>query len=93
MLPRRKIMKQYIAVFKSKTDVFGFIERMKSYGFYTTAVSTPKEAHQGCGLSALFPANGIYYARNLINGGAFKSFYGIFVIESDFTRRTTRRIY
>lgn len=93
MLPRRKIMKQYVAVFKSKTDVFGFIEKMKSYGFYSTAVSTPKEAHQGCGLSASFPSNGIYYAKVLINGGTFKSFYGIFAIENDFARRTTKRIY
>lgn len=86
-------MKQYIAVFKSKTDVFGFIEKMKNYGFYASAVSTPKEARQGCGLSALFSPSGVYYAKSLINGGAFKSFYGIFALENDFARHTTKRIY
>lgn len=86
-------MKQYIAVFRSKTDVFGFIDKMKNSGYYATAVSTPKEAHQGCGLSALFPSNGQYYAQKIISSGSFKSFYGIFLIESDFARVTTRRIY
>lgn len=45
-------MKIYLAVFRSRTQALDFISALKSFGIAAKAVSTPKEANVGCGISA-----------------------------------------
>lgn len=93
MLLRRKIMNTYIAVFKSRTEVFAFLEKLKSAGVFCSIVPTPKEARVGCGLSAKFSQSGLQVALRVIKALNLSSFYGIFYVKISGNRSSTVRIY
>ena len=83
----------YVAVFKSKTEVLSFVDKMRYYGADCTVVPIPKEAHQGCGISAKFLSRNAIIAKRLIDSGEFPSFYPVFEIIKLAGRTSTRRIY
>lgn len=84
-------MKTYIAVFKSKTEVFAFRDLL---GVVSTAeiTSTPKEAHLGCGLSVKFPPAALNAAVRILSGYDFRSFYGFYSVEKNGGRTTTVKL-
>ncbi|MFQ7034828.1 MAG: putative Se/S carrier-like protein [Candidatus Borkfalkia sp.] len=45
-------MKIILAVFRSRSQALDFISKLRANGLSATAVSTPKEANVGCGISA-----------------------------------------
>ena len=47
-------MKWAVATFRSKTEVFEFIDLMEQEGVFVSTVGTPKEARIVCGISAKF---------------------------------------
>lgn len=68
-----------LVVFKTKTEVFAFIEDIRYLGISASVVSTPKEIKIGCGLSAKISDNGINVAKRIIYNGDYPTFYGIFI--------------
>lgn len=86
-------MKAYIAVFKSKTEVFAFRDLLLSYKVAADVTNTPKEAHLGCGLSVKFPISAIDIALKVLRGYNFLSFYGFYSIEKIGARTTTAKLY
>lgn len=86
------VVKKCVAVFKSRSQVMTFIEYMNSRGVACKLISTPKEAHVGCGVSAEFSQSKLIDAKTVVNAGRFSSFVGFFLIEKRGTHTTTVRI-
>lgn len=84
-------MKTYIAVFKSKTEVFAFKDLLSAVSA-ADITSTPKEAHLGCGLSVKFSPNALGAAVRILNGYDFRSFYGFYSVEKNGGRTTTVKL-
>lgn len=86
-------MKKLIAVFKSKTELFTFINQLKYSGAIVETVATPKEARIGCGLSAKFDERFFRLAVSVIQNYGFQSFYAIYKVESRQGRISTVKVY
>lgn len=86
-------MSKLIAVFRSKTDLFSFINDLKSGGVIVETVQTPKEARIGCGLSAKFDERFYRYAVTLLNANRYDSFYAIYKVTADGGRISTVKVY
>lgn len=82
-----------IAVFRSKTDLFTFINALKYSGAIVETVATPKEAHIGCGLSAKFDERYFSLALRILKHGGFDGFYGIYKVKRVDGRVSTFRAY
>ena len=80
MQTKEKVMKSVIAVFRSKTETYRFIEYMRGVGVDCNAVSTPKEAHVGCGISAKFNYDRLNVAYKITKSGGFLAFKGFYSI-------------
>lgn len=81
-----------LAVFKSKTDVFAFLDILKSNGIYCVINQTPKEARIGCGISVKFSAVSLNKAVQLLRQSKLKSFFGIFEVYKSGNRTSVRQI-
>ncbi len=79
-----------IAVFRSRTQVMGFIDAMRRAGIACHSVNTPSEARVGCGISAGFSVAYLKKAENVILKNRFDSFRGFFLI--DRSAGTVRRL-
>ncbi len=82
-----------IAVFRSKADLFSFINDFKRSNGRIETVATPKEARIGCGLSAKFEERYLNLSLKLIKSGYYGSFYAIYKVKKQEGRITTFRIY
>ena len=85
-------MKWAVATFRSKTEVFEFIDLMEQEGVFVSTVGTPKEARIGCGISAKFSSVYIGKAQKIIRNGFFSGFYAIFLYSSEGGKTTSARI-
>ncbi len=85
-------MKRCVVVFKSRTQVMSFNDIMNREGYPSKLVSTPKEAHIGCGISAEISKSHVNIALKIIKKGEFSSFYGIFLIDRRGNRTSTTKI-
>ena len=85
-------MTNYLAVFRSKTQLMVFIEAMKSHGARVTTTQTPIKAGVGCGLSASFEARYINLARQVINTQSLNSFHAIYKVAKDGIRSSIEKI-
>ncbi len=84
-------MKICVAVFRSRTQVFSFIEAMRDLGISCSSITTPKEASIGCGISAQFSPLYLSTATAVIKRKGFSAFYGFFVITKVGGKTTTVR--
>lgn len=85
-------MKIVIVVFKSKTQVFEFIEQMHASGAVATTAPTPSQAKIGCGISAKIDARYLPYAKQIIASGRYSGFYGIYQVSKRDGRTETVKI-
>ncbi len=85
-------MKKCVVVFKSRTQVMSFNDIMRQQGYQSKLVSTPKEAHIGCGISAEISKSNVGVALKIIKKAGFSSFHGIFLIERQGNRTSTTKI-
>lgn len=92
MLTKEKVMKTVIAVFRSKTETYKFIEYMRAVGADANAVTTPKEARVGCGISAKFYYDKLSVAYKIIGSGGFSAFKGFYMIVKKGGRTSTTKI-
>lgn len=86
-------MTKCVAVFRSKTELFTFINYLKHQGVLVETVATPKEARIGCGISAKFDERFFRLAVEIIESYSFSSFFGIYKIKNDGVRRTSILVY
>lgn len=86
-------MTKCVAVFRSKTELFTFINYLKYQGAFVETVATPKEARIGCGISAKFDERFFRLAVKIVENYSFSSFFGIYKIKNDGVRRTTVLVY
>ena len=71
-------MKNIIIVFKSKTEVFEFIDKMRENGIKATTVGTPSRAKIGCGISAKISSRYLWLAKKIFREGNYTGFYKIY---------------
>ncbi len=69
-----------IAIFRSRTQVYEFIDFMTNAGIACSAINTPTEAHIGCGISARFYCGHRGYAREIIMRRNLNTFVGFYHI-------------
>lgn len=65
-----------LAVFKSRAQTLDFISRLSRAGIPAQAVSTPKEAGVGCGISAKIDARFLPRAKTVLSAHPYSSFAG-----------------
>lgn len=82
-----------VVVFKTKTEVFLFLDQAKAYGINGRVVSTPKELKTGCGLSAGLNDNYAPFAVKIIKNGNFSTFFGIFRLKRSGLKSSLTKIY
>lgn len=82
-----------VVVFKSKTEVFAFLEDMKYYSAGAVIVGMPKEIKIGCGFCVKITDSAINLAKRLVYGGEYSTFYGIFKIKRQANTTSLTKIY
>ncbi len=65
-----------LAVFRSRAQSLDFLARVKAAGVSAQAVSTPKEAGVGCGVSVKFEEAFYPKARRVLAGRQYSAFAG-----------------
>ena len=73
-------MSDVIAVFRSKTETYRFMEYMRKSGATCVIVTTPSNARVGCGVSAKFNYAKLNYAYKIVRVGGFTAFKGFYLI-------------
>lgn len=85
-------MEYLIAVFKSRTQVMKFYEKLMSCRIQANIINTPREASLGCGLSVKISPHDFSRVLNVLRMDNYYSFGGFFkVLESG--RHLTVRPY
>ncbi|MBR1890866.1 MAG: DUF3343 domain-containing protein [Clostridia bacterium] len=85
-------MKWAIVVFKSKAEVFEFIELLNQAGIGATTTQTPKEAGIGCGISAKVGFNRLPTVKKILSSGRFSGAFGVYAVVTDGVRTSRSRI-
>lgn len=74
-------MKFILAVFRSRSQALDFISLLRANGISATAVSTPKEANVGCGISAKISEVELSRARRVAQKCRYSAFVGFYAFE------------
>ena len=85
-------MTNYVAVFKSKTQLMIFLQTMRFYGAIVTTTPTPTKAMIGCGISASFDLHHLDLAKQVIYEKGLDSFHAIYKVTKDGLRTSTLKI-
>ncbi len=70
-----------VVTFKTKTEVFAFLEEFRASGRKAKIVTTPKEVKIGCGFAVEINSANTSSAYFLIKNGYFPTFNGIFTVK------------
>lgn len=65
-----------LAVFRSRAQALDALSLLKSTGVAAQAVSTPKEAGIGCGVSVRFESNFLPRVRSVLSKRGYSTFWG-----------------
>ncbi len=65
-----------LAVFRSRAQTLGYLTELRAAGIPAQAVSTPKEAGVGCGISAKFEETFFERAKRVLAKRAYSAFAG-----------------
>lgn len=85
-------MDMILAVFRSRAQTLDFVARLKRMGASASAVSTPKEANVGCGISARIGEFDLPRARRALACGQYGAFVGFFRVRAGYGGVSVRRI-
>ncbi len=85
-------MNGILAVFRSRAQTLEYVMRLKSCGICAAAVSTPREANVGCGLSAKFGAFDFARAKAVLASCNRSAFVGFFRVETGYGRTFVRPV-
>lgn len=83
-------MEYLIAVFKSRTQVMKFHERLQSNNIASSIINTPREAAMGCGLSVKFYTEDYHGVLNILRTENYYSFAGFFRVNESGRHLTVR---
>lgn len=84
---------EYVAVaFRSRSETVKFFEFLRSNGFFTEIVNTPKEAGVGCGLSVKIPPSMIPTVKKAIKILGSNTFAGFFLVKTIAGRRVVKSV-
>ena len=78
-----------LAVFRSRTQLFRFLDVLRSLGGNASVVSTPQEASVGCGLSARFEETDLPEARTAANA-LRESFVGFYKTNGNYGKKIVK---
>lgn len=70
-----------LAVFKSRAQTLDFLNTLKGVGVAAQAVSTPKEAGVGCGISAKFDEVFLGRAKRVLLAKPYSSYAGFLIYD------------
>ena len=70
-----------LAVFRSRAQALSCLSRIRAAGIVAAAVSTPREAHVGCGISLRVSAGDLSRVRRALSGMNCSAFVGFFRLE------------
>ena len=70
-----------VVTFKTKTEVFEFLQLCKTSGIRAMLVPIPKEIKIGCALSVQISSMDAHNCYTLIKSGYFPTFNGIFTVK------------
>lgn len=76
-------MGNIITVFNNRNHSMQFASYLKRAGVPCKTVNTPRELSVACGISVVFTADYLSYAKIVLNKFEFSSFNRFFAIESD----------
>ena len=79
-----------VVVFKTKTEVFSFIDDARNVGLGASVVSVPKELKIGCGLAVSIGDNRAMSAWAIVKKKGYPTFIGIFKVTRGTTKKITR---
>ena len=75
------MMDSILAVFRSRTQAIDCVSRLKYYGVGSAAVSTPREANVGCGISVRIAGRDLPRARRILAGAKYSAFVGFLSLQ------------
>ena len=70
-----------LAVFRSRSHSFDYVQRLRDYGVQATTMTTPKEVKIGCGLCVRLDARDFYRAQAIMKTGRYSSFKGFYQMD------------
>lgn len=70
----------YLAVFRSRAQALDYLSGVKGAGVPAQAVSTPKEAGVGCGISVKFDSQFLGRAKAVLARRTYSSFSGFLAL-------------
>lgn len=79
-------MQAILAVFRSRAQTLDFVSRLQKVGVSASAVSTPKEANVGCGISARLSPFDLGRAKRALACGNYCAFVGFFRVDNKYGR-------
>ena len=65
-----------LAVFRSRAQALSCLSRIRAAGICAAAVSTPREANVGCGISLRFSEGDLFRVRRALASGRYSAFAG-----------------
>ena len=70
-----------LAVFRSRAQALSCLSRIRAAGVCAAAVSTPREANVGCGISLRFGEGDLPRVRRALSGMSCSAFVGFFRVD------------
>lgn len=74
-------MDSILAVFRSRTQALDCVSRLKYYGVGAAAVSTPREANVGCGISVRLAESDLPRAKRILSAAGYSAFAGFLRVQ------------
>ena len=74
-------MDSILAVFRSRTQALDCVSRLKYYGVGAAAVSTPREANVGCGISVRLAEGDLHRAKRILSASGYSAFAGFLRVQ------------
>lgn len=74
-------MNAILAVFRSRTQALDCTARLQKAGMNVSAVSTPREANVGCGISVRLNESDFLRAKRIISVAGYSAFAGFLRVQ------------
>lgn len=82
-----------VVTFKSKTEVFSFLQESRLNGLGATVISLPKEFKSGCGLAVQISNGRARFAYAIINQSNYPTFGGIYLLKRINGKGVLKKLY
>ena len=84
--------KYLIIVFRTKTEVFSLMRALNQIGLTATTTGTPKEAGIGCGIAVKTDVVNLSVVRQIVSGGGYDGFFGVYLVLTDGLRTSKSKV-